>query len=215
MPGAAKEFDGGQESDEARKARAALPFHRTPTPSSGTAREAPMKRDRVAPLITIVLRGEPEGRKQPVAGIARPKGKKPFVVFYPAKETAAYQKALAMQAKVVMGSRPLLSGAVAVAITAVFAVPSSWTRRDRDAALVGTIRPTGKPDADNLLKQLDAFKNVVWTDDALVVDARVIKIYGEEPMLRVEVEPLEGQGGLFPAIPVTEKLGVASGRDSL
>lgn len=165
--------------------------------------------------IIITLHGEPEGRKQPVAGIARPKGKKPFVVFYPAPETKAYQKALAMQAKVVMGSRPLLSGAVAVAITAVFPVPSSWSRRDRDAALAGIIRPTGKPDWDNVGKQLDAFKNVVWEDDAIVVDCRVIKVYGEEPMLRIEVEPLEGQGGLFPANPITERNGVATPRDSV
>ena len=147
-------------------------------------------------MIIIVLRGEPEGRKQPPARVAYTKQKKPYVSYYPAKETAAYQKALAMQAKITMGARALLTGPLRVNVLAVMSVPSSWTRRDRDAALVGTIRPTGKPDWDNIGKQLDAFKGIVWDDDASIVDGRVIKRYGEEPSLRIEIAPVE-EGGLI------------------
>lgn len=139
-------------------------------------------------MIVIVLRGEPEGRKQPPARVAYTKAKKPYVAFYSAKETAAYQKALALTAKVAMAGRPLLKGPLRVNVLAVMGVPSSWNRKARDMALVGVIRPTGKPDWDNIGKQLDAFKGVVWDDDASIVDGRVVKRYGEEPMFRVEVE---------------------------
>jgi len=141
-------------------------------------------------MIVVTLRGEPEGRKQPAPRVAYKDGR-PFVILHPASETRKYQKALAWQAKAVMGPRPLLTGPLAVTVTAVMSVPKSWSQKDRDAALTGVIRPTGKPDWDNFGKQLDAFKGVVWVDDAIVVDARVIKVYGENPHLRIEVAPVE------------------------
>lgn len=50
LSGAGTKSDGGQETDEAREARTALPDQRMPTPSSGTVRETPMNdRDRLAP----------------------------------------------------------------------------------------------------------------------------------------------------------------------
>jgi Holliday junction resolvase RusA-like endonuclease len=140
-------------------------------------------------VIVVTLKGEPEGRKQPQPRVAHKDGR-PFVILHPASETKKYQKALAWAAKAVMGPRPLLTGALVVVVTAVMGVPKSWSKKDRDAALTGVIRPTGKPDWDNFGKQLDAFKGVVWGDDAAIVDGRVVKVYGEEPLLRVEVSPI-------------------------
>jgi Holliday junction resolvase RusA-like endonuclease len=140
----------------------------------------------VIPVLTVTLRGEPEGRLQPQPRIVSKNGRM-IPILHPATKTKRYQRALALSARVARGSKPLLSGAVVVIITAVMGVPKSWSKKDRDAALAGVIRPTGKPDWDNFGKQLDAFKGVIWGDDAAVVDGRVIKVYGEEPMLRVEV----------------------------
>jgi Holliday junction resolvase RusA-like endonuclease len=73
-------------------------------------------------------------------------------------------------------------------IVAVFAVPVSWSKRKRLSALARDIFPTGKPDADNILKVLgDACNGVVWHDDAQVVTWSVRKVYGERPFLDVEV----------------------------
>jgi Holliday junction resolvase RusA-like endonuclease len=141
-------------------------------------------------VIVVTLPGEPEGRKQPQPFVTHKNGR-PIVILHPASETKKYQKALAWAAKAAMGQRPLLTGALVVVVTAVMGVPKSWSRRDRDAAIAGVIRPTGKPDWDNFGKQLDAFKGVVWGDDAAIVDGRVVKVYGEEPLLRVEVGPVE------------------------
>lgn len=141
-------------------------------------------------MIVVTLPGEPEGRKQPQPFVTHKNGR-PIVILHPASETKKYQKALAWAAKAAMGQRPLLTGALVVVVTAVMGVPKSWSRRDRDAAIAGVIRPTGKPDWDNFGKQLDAFKGVVWGDDAAIVDGRVVKVYGEEPLLRVEVGPVE------------------------
>jgi Holliday junction resolvase RusA-like endonuclease len=137
-------------------------------------------------VIVVTLLGEPRGwgRTRCVVIGGQPR-------FFVDKKTRAYEKALKLAARVAMRRRPLLEGPIVAVVTAVFAVPTSWSRKKRDAALVGVVRPTGPPDWDNVGKMLDAFKGVVWSDDSRVVDGRVVKMYGEEAMLRVDVRPLE------------------------
>ena len=79
-------------------------------------------------------------------------------------------------------------------VHAIMGVPSSWSGKKRDAALAGTVRPTGKPDCDNIAKQVYALKGVVWNDDAAIVDLHIVKTYGEGPMLRLEIKRLDGEG---------------------
>ena len=67
-------------------------------------------------------------------------------------------------------------------------VPPSWTRKRRDDALAGVIRPTGKPDYDNIGKVVDALNGIVWVDDSQIVDARIRKLYDERARLVIEVE---------------------------
>jgi Holliday junction resolvase RusA-like endonuclease len=91
-----------------------------------------------------------------------------------------------------MRNREPLLGPLSVSVTAFMPVPPSWSNRKRDAALAGTVRPTGKPDSDNVQKVAwDALNSIVFADDAQIVEAKVSKIYDERPRLRVEVAPLE------------------------
>jgi Holliday junction resolvase RusA-like endonuclease len=70
-------------------------------------------------------------------------------------------------------------------------VPRSWPAKKRDAALTGVVRPTGRPDWDNLAKSgLDALNGIVFADDSQVVEATVKKVYSEVPLLRIEVSIL-------------------------
>lgn len=92
-----------------------------------------------------------------------------------------------MIGKSAMRGKKIIDVACAIRVTATMPVPSSWANAKRDAALAGVVHPTGKPDGDNLLKMIDAFNEVVWTDDSRVVRALVIKQYGERPSLLVEV----------------------------
>ena len=108
---------------------------------------------------------------------------------------AAYEKALALVAKVAMagaGKPAPITGPLRLTVTAFMPVPASWSRKKRDAALAGAIRPTVKPDWDNIGKMTDALKGIIWNDDTQVVDGRVVKTYDEHPRLRVEIEVLEG-----------------------
>ncbi len=64
-----------------------------------------------------------------------------------------------------MNGQPPLEGALELLVTATFPVPTSWSRRKREAALAGTFPHVTKPDCDNLLKCIDALNQIVFVDD--------------------------------------------------
>lgn len=77
---------------------------------------------------------------------------------------------------------PRLTGALSLEIECIRAIPQSWSKRKTREALAGIIRPTSKPDWDNLGKlPCDAAKGLLWIDDAQIVDCRVRKWYGTDP----------------------------------
>lgn len=152
-----------------------------------------------APYVIVELRGQPRGKGDQDTRIAKSRAGKLFVLRYIDKPTRVYMAALAKEARIAMAlaGKPMLHGAVAVGIIATMRVPVSWPERDRIKALTGAMPPTSKPDWDNIGKMLDAFKGIVWGDDAAVAQAMVVKEYGERPALRVEVFRLLARTPLF------------------
>jgi Holliday junction resolvase RusA-like endonuclease len=131
--------------------------------------------------------GEPRAWERPGATIRMgPHG--PFIFWYVRDEEAKYREAIAWHAKAAMKGRAPTSKPVALLVHAFLRIAPSWKMRERMGARSGALLPTGKPDADNILKvSADSLKNIVWNDDAAVVDARIIKRYSDRPALRVEV----------------------------
>lgn len=154
-------------------------------------------------MIIVELPGAPIGKGRPRVRVVTPKQGPAFAHFYPEPETAAFEKAFKMLARAVMRSRPPLEGPLIAVVTASVPVPKSWSMKKRDAALAGAIRPTGKPDGDNYLKiACDACNEILYLDDAQLVDKRVIKIYSENPSLRmelIELDPLDALQQKFTA----------------
>lgn len=89
---------------------------------------------------------------------------------------------------------PWWSKPTLLTITAYCPVPDSWPAWKRAEALDGRIRPTTKPDLDNVEKAIaDALNGVVWQDDARVCSVRKRKLYGERPRIEIEVDLLPAQ----------------------
>ncbi len=128
-----------------------------------------------------------------VPGVPIGKGRPRFVrktghAFTP-ERTRSYESVLRDAAALAFKGEPL-DGPLAVTVKATFPIPQSWSMRKRDAALIGVIRPTSKPDADNLLKVLDALNEIVGRDDKQIVEATILKRYGVRPGLKIVVTPL-------------------------
>ena len=81
----------------------------------------------------------------------------------------------------------VLEGPLAVEMVIAVSIPESWSKKKKAAAAAGMVRPTGRPDADNCLKMLDALNGICWKDDAQIVDARVVKNYGFTPMTVIRI----------------------------
>jgi Holliday junction resolvase RusA-like endonuclease len=103
-------------------------------------------------------------------------------------QTAAYQNLWKLAAEKAHGSGPLLAGPLSIVIIARFVPPASTSKKRLAAMLAGEIRPTRRPDFDNIAKNVDALNGVVWRDDAQVADAIVRKFYAETPGVDVSIE---------------------------
>lgn len=134
-------------------------------------------------MIVVELAGAPQGKGRP--RFARATGRA-----YTPAATRSYEGALRLAAQEVMAGRAPLDGPIKVQVDARMPIPASWSKKKRAAALDGLVLPTGKPDADNLLKACDAFNEILFRDDRQIVDVTVRKRYSDRPALRVEVVPV-------------------------
>lgn len=83
-----------------------------------------------------------------------------------------------------------------VTIRALFKVPKSKSKKFFQLAYSQHLRPTIKPDIDNIAKiVLDGLNKVAFQDDKQVVELRVAKLYSPDDQEKVEVfiEKLVGE----------------------
>lgn len=127
----------------------------------------------------FTVSGDPEGK-------ARPRVTRNGT--YTPHKTQAYEKLVQMSFRaqcpgVFFGYAPLC-----VYITANFAPPQSATKRKRSRMLSGEIRPTKKPDTDNIAKAIcDALNGVAYRDDAQICRLTVSKTYAELAAVSVRI----------------------------
>ena len=73
-------------------------------------------------------------------------------------------------------------------IDVLVAVPKSDSKAKKKAKIEGAIRPTVKPDCDNLAKSiLDSLNGLAYQDDKQVVELIVKKYYAENAEVRVRL----------------------------
>lgn len=126
--------------------------------------------------ITLVIYGEPVPQGRPkVARIGN------RVVAYDPPKSRKYKDLVKLwattQLKKVDGFK-MFSGAVCVDITFYLPIRPSWPKQKRLDAEYGVLRPTKKPDVDNLYKGLvDALTGITWKDDSIITDASIKKRY--------------------------------------
>jgi Holliday junction resolvase RusA-like endonuclease len=122
-------------------------------------------------------------------------------------EVESYLAVVRHEAELVMGENPPLDCAVELSILAVWPVPKSWSKRQRDRALAGLVQKTTRPDLDNTIKGFkDAVREIVYRDDAQVVSyGRCAKVYGERPRLAVRVTVVDQMAAELPATPTAKQ----------
>lgn len=135
----------------------------------------------------ITMPGEPQGKGRPRFGNGR--------TYTPAK-TADYEKRLRETwIKQTHGFKFPDNAALSIEIKAFLQPPKSDSKTRRNLKLQNFLRPTKKPDWDNVAKIVcDALNGTAYHDDAQIVFGAVGKFYAEMPRVEIvisEVTPRE------------------------
>lgn len=129
--------------------------------------------------------GEPMGKQRPrFARVGN------FTRTYTPKETASYENLVKLYYEG-FGGEYFGEDMLKVEIEARFSMPKSFTNKKKEQALNEQIRPTKKPDCDNIAKIiLDALNGIAFDDDKQVVELVVKKKYAEQPKVLIRIERL-------------------------
>jgi Holliday junction resolvase RusA-like endonuclease len=133
-------------------------------------------------MIQFEVPGQPRGKARP--RFAR---RGDLVMTYTTKKTMDYEALVRLISGRAMGGRVPVEHPCIVTIEAFFSIPSSWSKKKRDAAIAGRIYP-GLIDLDNIAKAIfDGMNSIVYTDDRQVVTATLSKRFSSDPRVCVSV----------------------------
>lgn len=130
----------------------------------------------------------------------KPQGKARARTFYNARagkmqsmtpeQTKSYEDLIRWKYKAA-GGQYMGEKVLQVDIKAFYPIPKAFSKGKTYEALDGNIRPTTKPDCDNIIKVvLDALNGVAYYDDKQVVCVSCNKYYGKEGYLSIEIDEI-------------------------
>lgn len=140
--------------------------------------------------IAFTVYGEPVAQGRPRAS-KRNTGKRKIVMHDPqkSKDFKHYVALVASQHK----PNQLITGPVSMDIRVFRPMTKkiSDSKKQKECAEKGILRPTTKPDVDNYSKGIkDALNNLIYKDDSQVVELKVCKFYSENPRVEIIITEL-------------------------
>lgn len=138
--------------------------------------------------IKFSVPGQPFGKQRPKFTRAGQ-----YVKTYTPDKTVSYENLVKlMYQQAAKGKVFSEDAALDVRIIAYYEIPKSISKKKRKAMLAHKIRPTKKPDWDNIGKIIcDSLNKVAYRDDSAVVDAQVRKFYSEQSRVDVTIRVIE------------------------
>jgi Holliday junction resolvase RusA-like endonuclease len=140
--------------------------------------------------ITIEVPGQVRPKSRARARIQRAGGRT-SIRQYSDPKTASYENAIKLFGATAMrraGFSEPIDTACTVRVTATFVPPPSWPAKKRASAIAGDLPHITRPDLDNCAKAaLDGCNQIAWTDDSRVAELTVIKRYGAQEQLVIEI----------------------------
>ena len=135
--------------------------------------------------IKFTIPGEPQGKGRPRFAHV---GGRPMA-FTPDK-TVLYENLVAMEYRCQCGGKRFDDhAALVLEVHAYYAIPLSVSRKRRNLMQSGKLRPTIKPDWDNIGKVIaDSLNQIAYRDDAQIVEARICKYYADDPRVEVMIQ---------------------------
>ena len=136
--------------------------------------------------VRFTIPGEPQGKGRP-----RTVRNGSLTRTYTPEKTASYENLIKLEYQRQNPHRPgwFNGEALRMAVTCFYGLSKSDSKKKREAKLDGAIRPTKKPDIDNILKAIfDALNGYAFEDDSQIVFVTAEKFYAEEPFVEVWID---------------------------
>lgn len=132
-------------------------------------------------VVQFIVPGGPVGK-------ARPRMTRSGHAYTPEK-TVSYENLVKMRFIEKYPDWVPVAGEAKIKLIAYYPIPKSASKRKRIEMDIGTIRPTKKPDVDNIMKAIaDALNGIAYVDDSQIVTAEVRKYYSATPRVEVEID---------------------------
>ena len=136
----------------------------------------------------FVIPGDPVGKQRPKASFQQRR-------IYTPEKTISYENFVK---HCYYGHPHFCDRTVAVYMKVYLPIPSSSTKKKKEQMLENEIRPSKKPDIDNVIKSvLDGLNGVAYEDDKQVVRLFVEKFYDIAPRVEVQIEDFKIKWNMF------------------
>lgn len=138
--------------------------------------------------VKFTVLGEPQGKGRP--RFARQGN---FVRTRTPEQTVIYENLIKTEYRSQCGDKMFPEKEpISITVYAFFEIPKSVSKKKAAAMLSGEIRPTKKPDYDNIGKVVsDSLNKIAFYDDAQVVDGLVRKFHSETPGILVVIQSVD------------------------
>lgn len=131
-------------------------------------------------MLFFTVPGEPVGK-------GRPRMTRAGHAFTPEK-TASYENLVKLCFQKAYPTWSPTPDEVGVEIYAYYQIPKSASKKKQREMIDGVIRPTKKPDIDNVAKIInDALNGIAWADDTQIVTEGIKKLYSDKPKVAVTI----------------------------
>lgn len=129
--------------------------------------------------ISFIIPGEPQAKQRPRWS--------PHGTYMP-KETVDYETYIKEIFVISYPDFILLEGPLKMQITAWLMIPKSTSKKKAKLMIERIIRPTKKPDWENVAKSVcDALEKLAYKNDSQIVTAVFHKFYSVQPRLEIEI----------------------------
>lgn len=136
-------------------------------------------------MITFLVEGKPQGKARARTFYDKRVGKMRSIT---PEQTKSYEDLIRWSYKAA-GGQYMGEKLISVDIQAFYSIPKAFSKVKANDAINGNIRPTTKPDCDNVIKAvLDALNGVAYYDDKQVVSVSCNKYYGETGCLKITIK---------------------------
>ena len=130
--------------------------------------------------------GKPMGKQRPKAST-----RGGFARMYTPEATISYENLVVTEFERQNPGAEPIEGMVEGRVISFYPIPSSKSKKVKQQMLDGIIRPTVKPDLDNIEKIIyDALNGIAFVDDKNIVQMKSEKWYADVPCTIIEINEL-------------------------